>query len=165
MPIQPYKLKGEGKVPHISQESEAFGLLTIKNAYKKWEAIIPKKIEDSDWEVPTCDRDDASTHKCHDTLWSDGRNGQVKGVGWAPPAYDQLTVYINKIKLFRQKDKANDWAINKSFLQLVRAASNVTAEEPGKNRKRKSAAAEQVYNEVAELSDVGFSDDDDDEGE
>ena len=89
----------------------------------------------------------------------------MKGGGWAPQAYDELTVCINKIKVFRQEDKANDWAINKSFLQLVRAASNVTAEEPGKNRKRKSAAEQQVYNEVAELSDVGFSDDDDDEGE
>ena len=81
MPIQPYKLKGEGKVPHITQESEAFGLLTIKNAYKKWEAVIPKKIEDSDWVVPKYDKDDVSTHRYHDTLWSDGRNGQVKGGG------------------------------------------------------------------------------------
>ena len=165
MPIQPCKIPGEGKVPYISQESEAFGLISIKNAYAKWEHILPKKCEDADWEAPKHDKDNADTHKCYDTLWSDGRNGQLKGGGWAPAAYDALTAYINKIKKFRQDDKAAKWATNKAFLTLVRAKHNITADKPDNKRRRQSKAATRVYNDVAELSDVAFSDDNEEEDE
>ena len=137
-------------------------MITIRNAHDKWHHILPKKCKDPDWEAPKYDKDNKDTHKYHATLWSDGRNGQVKGGGWAPEAYDELNAYIKKIHDFRKEDKANDWRVNKAFLALVRAKHNITADKPGNKRKRKSTATERVYTEVAELSDVAFSDDEDD---
>ena len=163
--VMPMKVAGETKkLPHVSQESEGFALVIVKNCSKKWGYIIPKKIQDDEWEIPAYDKDNSSTHACHKTLWSDGRTGQVKGGGWAPEAYDALSEHINKIKAFRKVDKANGWAVHLAMTNLLRINKNITDAEPSKKRKRKGRAVEErVYNDVVDVSDVEYSDDEDEE--
>ena len=159
--VMPMKVVGETKkFPHVSQESEGFALVIVKNCIAKWAYIIPEKLKDDEWEIPAYDKDKTDTHPYHKTLWSDGRTGQVKGGGWAPEAYDALNVYISKIKAFRKVDKANAWAVHKQMTHLLRSSKNITDDEPSKKRKRRGRAVEErVYNDVVDLSDVEYSDD------
>lgn len=153
------------KVPHVSHDSEAFGLLIYKNCRQKWTHIIPKKLEDEDWEIPAYDKDDGETHKYHTTLWSDGRNGQIKGGGWAPEAYDELSTYITTLKAFRKHDKQANWLVHGRMLEILRNDKGIQDDCPSRKRKRKSLAAARVYNDVVELSDVEYSDSDNDDEE
>jgi hypothetical protein len=164
--VMPMKVAGETKkLPHVSQESEGFALVIVKNCSKKWGYIIPEKLRDDEWEIPAYDKDNSSTHDFHKTLWSDGRTGQVKGGGWAPEAYDALSEYINKIKAFRKADKVKGWAVHKEMTNLLRANKGITDAEPSNKRKRKGRAVEErVYNDVVDVSDVEYSDDEEVEG-
>lgn len=148
----------------VSQESEAFAILVIKNCYDKWEAICPKKIQDPDWEIPNWDKDDTDTHPYHKTLWSDGKTGQVKGGGWAPEAYDALSQILGKIKAFRKADKANGWKVHNEMLELLRSSKGITEAVPSNKRKRSTAKPKPVYNDIAEYSDE-CADSDEEDGE
>jgi hypothetical protein len=88
----------------------------------------------------------------------------VKGGGWAPEAYDALSEYINRIKEFRKADKAKGWAVHEEMTNLLRTNKKITDTEPSKKRKRKGRAVEErIYNDVVDVSDVEYSDEEGDE--
>ena len=103
------------------------------------------------------------THIYHETRWSDGRSGQIRGGGWAHEAYDALSEAIIKIKEFRKADKVNGWVVHKEMMSLMRTKKGIKGNGPSKKRKRKGAkVAERIYNPVAEESDVECSSEEDD---
>jgi hypothetical protein len=161
MPVQTMEVAGETKkAQHISKESEGHGIVILKNCYSKWKVTIPQKLANSEWKVPEYNALDPNTHKYHQTRWSDGRNGQVKGGGWAPEAYDELSTQISRINAFRKEDKSNGWIVHRKMLEILRKANNVTEKEPTRKRKRRGRPVEErVYNDVVEMSDVEFSED------
>ena len=165
LPSMPLKIKDQPdlKGGAVTKECEAFAKLVARNCYKKWGFIIPEKLEDSDWELPKWDKDDEKTHKYHETLWSDGRNGQKKGQGWSAEAYEEMNKEVEKVKLFRAADKKDGWKTLKSALALVKTMNGIdlAATAPNKKRKRKGKADEPkvVYQKMADLSDDDFDDD------
>ena len=93
LPVMPVKtIPGNERLrgPMVTISSEAFALVLVKNCWDKWTHIIPKKAENSRWEIPKYDAKKEETHKCHSALWSDGRNGQKKGQGWTSEGYTAL---------------------------------------------------------------------------
>ena len=144
--------------PHVTIEREAFATIVTKNCHSKWGHLVPKKIEDKDFEIPKYDEKIPDTHKWHKTLWSDGRNGQVKAAGWAPEAYDELNNEIKKVKGFRKTDKAAGWTKLKEVLQWVKIDQGIDLgqKEPSK-KKRKGTNADKPppkYSKILCESDV-----------
>ena len=164
MPVQQMKVAGTAiKGAHVTKESEALGLVIVANCYQKWTYLVPQKAKDDRWTIPAHNKDDEETHKYHTTRWSDGRNGQVKGSGWAPEAYEELNNAILEVKKFRAEDKKENWKQHRAVLALVQEKHGIEkgTKEPTKKRKRKSTAKEPVkYVAVAELSDDDCESDD-----
>ena len=149
--------KEDPEIQNVTKESEAFGYVMYQNCYTKWSHIIPKKVEDADWEMPPHKREDESTHKYHQTEWSDGRNGQMKGQGWSPLAYVAMNDANRMIRDFRREDGKNGCAIMKKALNLVKETIGIPLEqtEPdcSKKRKRGKVSAPLAYTEIEYLSD------------
>ena len=122
------------------------------------------KAANHKWKIPDYNKEKKETHKCHDTKWSDGRNGQVKGGGWAPKAFDALNAAITKVKNWRSEDKKKGWHDNKRALSLLKQHHQIPLEEsePSKKRRRKDAPAlpPPTHAEVAQLSDSDCDDED-----
>ena len=151
MHVQP--IDGETKAC-ISKESEAFGILVCQNCYKKWEAIIPEKHRNPDFEPPKYNKDDKTTHKYYSTLWTVATNGQKEGEGWGPEAYPRLSELIREVKKFRSADKKTGFQRLRACLAYVQSQNgiDVGASEPSK-KKRKKQTVKVVYQAIAELSD------------
>ena len=158
LPVQPL---GKHKMA-VTKESEAFGAIVVENCYSKWQHIVPEKVKDNSWKCQDYDKHDSTTHKWHNTRWSDGRNGQVKGQGWSNEAYDELNAAIRRVKAFRKQDKANKWAGLQACLQVVKAANDIPldADGPAKKKRKKSKSDEPppVYAEIENLSDDEWED-------
>ena len=151
LPCQP--LEGN-TLASVTKESEAFGILVCLNCYKKWEHIVPQKVADKDWEIPKYNKDDADTHKFHDTEWSNGRNGQLKGEGWHSDAHLRLSELIKDVLAYRSAQKKENWAGQIACLRKVQELNgiDVGAKGPAK-KKRKKNVPKQTYVAVEELSD------------
>ena len=165
MPVQLMTVKGESKKSaHVTKESEALGHVIVENCYVKWGHIVPEKAKNHKWKIPDYKKDKKETHKYHDTKWSDGRNGQIKGGGWSPGAFDALNEMIKKVKQWRSDDKQNGWKENKRALTLLKQHHGIPLEEtkPSKRRRKGQdpAVPPPVYADVAELSDSDCEDDD-----
>jgi hypothetical protein len=159
--VRPFKLAVSSKkldgirVPIVAMESEAFGRLMFENCRDKWIHIVPEKIKNDKWEIPSFDKKDKTTHKYHHTKYSDKNARQVKGAGWSPQAFDDLSQYITDVKAFRKEDRGNGNAIHKLCKDLIREEMKVTDDKFTLTWKRggKAKPARPKYNDVAELSD------------
>jgi hypothetical protein len=159
--VRPFKLAVSAKslhgvkVPIVAMESEAFGRLMYENCLVKWQHILAEKYKDDKWQIPLYDKDNAETHKYHQTKYSDKNTGQVKGAGWSPAAYDALTKHIQEVKAFRKEDKLKGYPIHKLCKDLIREEMKVTEEKYSLKRRRgvKGRLPTPVYNDVVELSD------------
>ena len=146
-------IEGETKAC-ISKESEAFGILVCLNCYKKWQAIIPEKNRNPDWEPPKYNKDDQTTHKYYSTVWTISTNGQKEGEGWAPQAYTKLTELIRQVKNQRAAEKNVKFRNFLACLAYVQSQNGIEegATQPSK-KKRKKQTVKVVYQEVEELGD------------
>ena len=172
MPIQPLTMvpgyeDSQMKGCMVTVSCEAFGLVLVQNCWDKWTHIVPQKAKDEKWPIPKWNKDDAETHKCHKTLWSDGRNGQKKGHGWTPDGYKALNDAMDALSEFRAAQKKDKWSQFKAVRKLVRKANNIAEgekEPPPKGRKRKrSNDPPPVYAKITvEEEDCEWSPSDDD---
>ena len=165
MPVQTMTIKGESKKSaHVTKESEALGHVIVENCYLKWGHIVPKKAENHKWKIPDYKKTDPNTHKYHKTKWSDGRNGQVKGGGWAPQAFDALNEMIKKVKNWRSDDKQKGWHDNKRALSLLKQHYEIPLAQEEPKKKKRKVNEETVVPQYAEVEELSDEDCDDEEG-
>ena len=119
------------KVPLVSVESEAFGVLMLKNCTPKWTHIVPLKCDQGRaFQVPPKSKKHPENDKCHKTLWSDGKIGQGQGGGWdskCGPIFKELQEHFDDI---RSEDHGNKWARYKEMLKIVRETNKITEAAP-----------------------------------
>ena len=163
LPVESQTLAGaiiEGekdKIQNVTKESEAFGYVMYQNCFTKWSHVVPKKVEDQYWKPPEYDVNKEDTHKYHNTEWSDGRNGQMKGQGWAPQAYVAMNKALAMFKQLRKEDRENNWSTMKAALDQVKDNCGIPLDQKEHSRKRKrgtTVSTPPSYTEIA-----GYSDD------
>ena len=136
------KVNGAQKVC-VTVASEAFGLLVLENCRGKWQNIFYyKETHGQGSAIPTTG-DESAAFKAR---WTDSKCGRIKFGGWAPEAYVYFEEAKEKIKQFRTVDGANGYDTQEYALKIMREEHNITADGPGKKRKRgkKSNAPKQA---------------------
>ena len=129
------------KVPAVTVQSEAMGVLVFLNCETKWSVICPATAKNPNYQTPK----KKENKNCHVTKWTDGKIGQQSGGGWDPKAY---TVYDDLVGAFQEKrnqDKEAGWPFYKELLEVMRADKQITASKaPEPNKKRKKAVEQNL---------------------
>jgi hypothetical protein len=136
--ITPIKYLNESKTC-VTVSHEAFARLLFQNCREKWlNTFRHKKTHGEKTPIPT--RKDEPGYEKFQAKWSDRRNGQVKGGGWAEESRKVFINMMREIMKDREDDQKNGWRKHRYAKDLVRAKYEVTAETPPttarKRRKR-----------------------------
>jgi hypothetical protein len=154
---------GGAKVAYVPIAAEALGLVIFENCEQKWKHIVPKKVKDPNWKVPTYNKSDKTTHKYHVTKWSDGSSGQVTCGGWKDEGVTKFGEHMKAIETFRAKDKKDKHKFYQFGLNLLRELHGVNdTKAPGlSGRKRKRPTLEKQAPKIPTVNET-FSEDEDD---
>ena len=128
--------KDHVRAPRVTVQDEAFAMMALANNHVKWGHCFKYKEDNpTETKVPEHDKNNPSTKKYHEGLWSFQFAG--KGKGWKDEAYKVNHRNSQWIREERNKDKEVNWKHQKLILKLLREANKIGENTATKKGKRK----------------------------